>query len=183
MRDDIFDLPEFGGTVLRPDDPDYDEARKVFNGMIDRRPVIIARCSSVDDVVAVVNMARENDLPLSVYGGGHGVTGSAVVDAGVCLDLRGMREVTVDPAAKVAAVQGGATWGDVDAATQEHGLATTGGRVSTTGVGGLTLGSGSGWLERKFGFVCDNLLSAELVTADGRVVTASADENPDLFWA
>jgi FAD/FMN-containing dehydrogenase len=118
-----------------------------------------------------------------VYGGGHGVTGSAVVDAGVCLDLRGMRAVTVDPAARIAAVQGGATWGEVDAATQEHGLATTGGRVSTTGVGGLTLGSGSGWLERAFGFVCDNLVSAELVTADGRVVTASDAENPDLFWA
>ena len=123
-----------------------------------------------------------NDLPLSVYGGGHGVTGSAVVDAGVCLDLRGMRGVTVDAAAPTASVEGGATWGDVDAATQEHGLAVTGGRVSTTGVGGLTLGSGSGWLERKLGFVCDNLFSAQVVTADGDVVMASDDENPDLFW-
>jgi FAD/FMN-containing dehydrogenase len=177
-----FSLEGFSGTVLRPDDPDYDEARKVFNGMIDRRPAIIARCSSAEDVVSVVDLARENDLPLSVYGGGHGVTGSAVVDAGVCLDLRGMRGVTVDPAAQTASVEGGALWGDVDAATQEHGLAVTGGRVSTTGVGGLTLGSGSGWLERKLGFVCDNLLSAQVVTADGRIVTASPDENADLFW-
>jgi hypothetical protein len=182
MADDTFELTGFGGAVLRPGEGDYDEARKVFNGMIDRRPAVIARCSSVDDVVAVVDLARTNDLPLSIYGGGHGVTGSAVVDAGVCLDLRGMREVRVDPEGRTVSVQGGATWGDVDAATQEHGLAVTGGRVSTTGVGGLTLGSGSGWLERAFGFVCDNLLAAEVVTADGKVVTASADENPDLFW-
>ena len=177
-----FTLEGFGGTVFRPGDGDYEDARMVFNGMIDRHPAIIARCASVDDAVAVVDLARSNDLPLSVYGGGHGVTGSAVVDAGVCLDLRGMRGVTVDPAASTASVEGGALWGDVDAATQEHGLAVTGGRVSTTGVGGLTLGSGSGWLERKLGFVCDNLLSAQVVTADGDVVMASDDENPDLFW-
>ena len=177
-----FTLEGFSGTVFRPGDPDYEDARLVFNGMIDRHPAIIARCATVDDVVAVVDLARSNDLPLSVYGGGHGVTGSAVVDAGVCLDLRGMRGVTVDPAASTASVEGGAIWGDVDAATQEHGLAVTGGRVSTTGVGGLTLGSGSGWLERKLGFVCDNLLSAQVVTADGEVVMASDDENPDLFW-
>ena len=132
-----FTLEGFGGTVFRPGDGDYEDARMVFNGMIDRHPAIIARCASVDDVVAVVDLARSNDLPLSVYGGGHGVTGSAVVDAGVCLDLRGMRGVTVDPAASTASVEGGAIWGDVDAATQEHGLAVTGGRVSTTGVGGL----------------------------------------------
>ena len=177
-----FTLEGFGGTVFRPGDGDYEDARMVFNGMIDRHPAIIARCATVDDVVAVVDLARSNDLPLSVYGGGHGVTGSAVVDAGVCLDLRGMRGVTVDAAASTASVEGGAIWGDVDAATQEHGLAVTGGRVSTTGVGGLTLGSGSGWLERKLGFVCDNLLSAQVVTADGDVVIASDDENPDLFW-
>ncbi len=183
MTDDALALDGFGGTVLRPGEALYDEARQVFNGMIDRRPALIARCGSVDDVVAVVNLARTDDLPLSVYGGGHGVTGSAVVDAGICLDLRGMREVTVDPEARTASIGGGATWGEVDAATQAHGLAVTGGRVSTTGVGGLTLGSGSGRLERKFGFVCDNLLSAEVVTADGTVVTAAADEHPDLFWA
>lgn len=175
-------LDGFSGSVLHPGDGGYDEARSVFNGMIDRRPALIARCANVDDVVAVVNLARTNDLPLSIYGGGHGVTGSAVVDAGVCLDLRGMRAVTVDHAARTARVEGGATWGEVDAATQEHGLAVTGGRVSGTGVAGLALGSGSGWLERSFGFVCDNLLQAEVVTADGRVVVASEDENPDLFW-
>ena len=118
-----------------------------------------------------------------MYGGGHGVTGSAVTDGGICIDLRGIDGVSVDPAARTASVGGGARWGAVDAATQEHGLAVTGGRVSTTGVGGLTLGSGSGWLERSLGFTCDNLLSAEVVTADGRIVTASAEENPDLFWA
>lgn len=175
-------LDGFSGEVLHPDDDGYDDARAVFNGMVDRRPAVIARCADVDDVVAVVGAARQNDLPLSIYGGGHGVTGSAVVDAGVCLDLRGMRAVAVDPGARTARVQGGATWGEVDAATQEHGLAVTGGRVSGTGVAGLALGSGSGWLERSFGYVCDNLLSAEVVTADGRVVTASAEENPDLFW-
>jgi len=175
-------LDEFSGTTLSAGDAGYDEARAVFNGMIDRRPALIARCANVDDVAAVVNLARTNDLPLSIYGGGHGVTGSAVVDAGVCLDLRGMGAVTVDPAAQTARVEGGATWGTVDAATQEHGLAVTGGRVSATGVAGLALGSGSGWLERSFGFVCDNLLKAEVVTADGRVVVASAEENSDLFW-
>jgi len=175
-------LDGFSGTTLSAGDAGYDEARAVFNGMIDRRPALIARCANVDDVAAVVNLARTNDLPLSIYGGGHGVTGSAVVDAGVCLDLRGMGAVTVDPAAQTARVEGGATWGTVDAATQEHGLAVTGGRVSATGVAGLALGSGSGWLERSFGFVCDNLLKAEVVTADGRVVVASAEENSDLFW-
>lgn len=172
----------FSGVLLHPGDDGYDEARAVFNGMIDRRPAVIARCASVDDVIAVVNLAREHDLPLSVYGGGHGVTGSAVVDAGVCLDMRGMRRVDVDPDARTARVEGGATWGELDAATQAHGLAVTGGRVSSTGVAGLALGSGSGWLERKFGYVCDNLDAVELVTADGRAVLASAEENPDLFW-
>ena len=172
----------FAGTLIHPDGAGYDEARAVFNGMIDRRPAVIARCSSVDDVVAVVALARDNDLPLSVYGGGHGVTGSAVVDAGVCLDLRDLHAVTVDPGAKTVRIQGGATWGEVDAATQEHGLAVTGGRVSTTGVVGLALGSGSGWLERAFGLVCDNMLEATVVTADGRVVTASETSEPELFW-
>lgn len=177
-----FSLDGFSGAVLHPGEDGYDEARGVFNGMIDHRPALIARCTNANDVIAVVNLAREQDLPLSVYGGGHGVTGSAVVDAGVCLDMRGMRTVTVDPAERTARVEGGATWGEVDAATQEHGLAVTGGRVSTTGVAGLALGSGSGWLERSFGYVCDNLLSADVVNADGRVVVASQDENADLFW-
>jgi FAD/FMN-containing dehydrogenase len=177
-----FEVPGFGGQLIHPDDPSYDEARAVFNGMIDRRPVLIARCTSTADVVAAVNFARDEALPLSVYGGGHAVTGSAVIDAGVCVDLRGMQHIAVDPATKTAQVDGGCTWGQLDAATQEHGLAVTGGRVPSTGVAGLALGSGSGWLERKLGFTCDSLLEAEVVTADGRVVTASDTEHPKLFW-
>ena len=177
-----FELPGFAGQLLHSSDAGYDEARQVFNGMIDRRPAVIARCAGADDVVKAVNLARENNLPLSVYGGGHGVTGSAVVDAGICVDLRGMNRIDVDPEARTARAEGGLTWGELDAATQEHGLAVTGGRVSDTGIGGLTLGSGSGWLERKLGFVCDNLIAAEVVTADGRKVTASDDENAELFW-
>jgi FAD/FMN-containing dehydrogenase len=177
-----FDIPEFGGQLIQPDDSGYDEARAVFNGMIDRRPALIARCTSADDVAAAVLHARARDLPVSVYGGGHGVTGAAVVDAGVCVDLRGMKRIDVDPAARVVRAEGGVTWGEFDAATQAHGLAVTGGRMSTTGIGGLALGSGSGWLERKFGFVCDNLVKAEMVTADGRQVVASEAENPELFW-
>lgn len=177
-----FDLSGFKGPVLRPDDDGYDEARKVFNGMIDRRPAIIARCTDADDVVVLVNLARENHLPISIYGGGHGVTGSAVVDAGICADMRGMKGITVDAEARTVRAEAGLTWGEFDAATQEHGLAVTGGRVSDTGIAGLTLGSGSGWLERKLGFVCDNMTAAEVVTADGRKLTASEDENADLFW-
>ena len=173
---------DFMGTTLRPSDPGYDEARQVFNGMVDRRPELIMQCESTSDVVSALAVARTAGLTVSVYGGGHSVTGSAVVDGGLCLDMRGLDQVVVDPAARTARVGGGARWGAVDAATQEHGLAVTGGRVSTTGVAGLALGSGSGWLERCYGFTCDNLLSAEVVTADGRVVTASAEENPDLFW-
>ena len=174
---------DFRGEVLTAGDRGYDEARAVFNGSIDRRPARIMRCLDTADVVAAVRTARDLDLPLSVYGGGHGVTGAAVVEGGLCLDLRRIDWVVVDPVARTARVGGGATWGTVDAATQEHGLAVTGGRVSSTGVGGLTLGSGSGWLERAFGYTCDNLLAAEVVTADGMVVTASEDEHPDLFWA
>jgi FAD/FMN-containing dehydrogenase len=173
----------FQGTTLRASDAAYDEARQVFNGMIDRRPERILRCHSAEDVVAALAIARLEGLPVSVYGGGHGVTGSAVVDGGVCIDLRGINQVDVDPEAGTVRIGGGATWGAIDAATQEHGLAVTGGRMSTTGVGGLTLGSGSGWLERSLGFTCDNLISAQVVTADGRIVTASEQEHPDLFWA
>jgi FAD/FMN-containing dehydrogenase len=174
---------DFQGTTLRASDPGYDDARRVFNAMIDSRPERIMRCQATGDVVAALAIARAEGLPVSVYGGGHGVTGSAVIDGGLCLDLRGIDGVVVDPAAGTVRAGGGATWGAVDAATQEHGLAVTGGRVSATGVGGLTLGSGSGWLERALGFACDNLLSAEVVTADGRVVVASPEDNPDLFWA
>ena len=177
-----FELPGFGGDLFYPDDSGYDEARAVFNGMIDRRPLLIARCSSTDDVAAAVNLAREHGITLSVYGGGHGVTGAAVVDGGICVDLRGMKGIEVDPAAQTARVEGGATWGEFDAATAEHGLVTTGGRVPSTGIAGLALGSGSGWVERKYGFTCDNLIEAEVVTADGRTVVASETENADLFW-
>ena len=177
-----FDLPGFEGQVFHPEDGGYDEARKVFNGMIDRRPALIARCASADDVAVAVNLARDNDLPLSVYGGGHGVTGSAVVDAGICIDLRGLKGIEIDPEARTVRAEGGLTWGEFDAATQEHGLAVTGGRVTGTGIAGLALGSGSGWLERALGYTCDSLLAAEVVTADGRQVRASEDENPELFW-
>jgi FAD/FMN-containing dehydrogenase len=177
-----FELSGFGGQLIHPGDAEYDDARQVFNGMIDRKPALIARCRTANDVVAAVNLAREQHLPISVYGGGHGVTGAAVCDAGITVDLRGMKQIDVDADQRVARAGGGATWGEFDAATQEHGLAVTGGRVSTTGIAGLALGSGSGWLERKFGFVCDNLIAAEVVTADGRIVTASEDENAELFW-
>ncbi len=174
---------QFAGQRLHRDEPGYDEARHVFNGMIDRFPDRILRCSTTQDVVAAIREATSVGLPVSVYGGGHGVTGSAVVDGGACIDLRGLDSIEVDPESRELTVGGGARWGAVDAATQEHGLAVTGGRMSTTGVGGLSLGSGSGWLERQCGLTCDNLIEAEVVTADGRVVTASETENPDLFWA
>ena len=182
MSDFTAAIGSFSGELIELGSSEYDEARTVFNGMIDRRPAVIARCHSASDVVAAVKLARAEELPLSVYGSGHGVTGAAVVDDGVTIDLRGMKGITVDLATKTARVEAGCTWGEVDAATQEHALAVTGGRVSTTGVAGLTLGSGSGWLERSFGFVCDNLMAAEVVTADGREVRASVDENPELFW-
>jgi FAD/FMN-containing dehydrogenase len=182
VRTTEFELPGFGGELIHPGDAAYDEARTVFNAMIDRKPALIARCKSADDVAAAVNVAREEDIPLSVYGGGHGVTGAAVVDAGICIDLRGMKGIDVDPQARTVRAEAGLTWGEFDAATQEHGLAVTGGRVTTTGISGLALGSGSGWLQRKFGYTCDNLVEAEVVTADGRKVIASEDENPDLFW-
>jgi FAD/FMN-containing dehydrogenase len=176
-------IPEFSGQQLAPGDDGYDRARSVFNGMIDRSPSLIATCVSAADVAAAIAWARASDLPISVYGGGHSVQGSAVLDGGLCVDLRGLRDIVVDPDSATAQVGGGCTWGELDAATQVHGLAVTGGRVSTTGVGGLALGSGSGWLERRLGFTCDNLLEAQVVTADGQVVTASETEHPDLFWA
>ena len=182
MADTTLTLPGFTGTAMRPGDDGYDEARRVFNGLIDSKPAIIARCSSTDDVAAAVRFARANDLTVSVYGGGHGVTGSAVADGALCVDMRGMKTVDVDPDSRTVRAAGGLTWGELDAATQEHGLAVTGGRVPSTGIAGLALGSGSGWIERKCGFTCDSLLSAEVVTADGNVVTASETDNPELFW-
>jgi FAD/FMN-containing dehydrogenase len=178
-----FELPGFQGTLFHPDDAGYDDARKLFNGMIDRKPALIARCTTADDVVLAVNLAREKNLVVAVHGGGHGVTGAAMCDAGICIDLRGLKRIDVDTNARTARAEAGLTWGEFDAATQEHGLAVTGGRVTTTGIAGLALGSGSGWLERKLGLTCDNLFQAEVVTADGRKVVASETENPDLFWA
>jgi FAD/FMN-containing dehydrogenase len=175
-------LDGYSGTAMYPGDDGYDDARKVFNGMIDRHPAVIARCSSAAEVAEAIKAARVQGLTISVYGGGHGVTGSAVVDGGVCIDLRGMKGITIDAEQRTVRAEAGLNWGELDAATQEHGLAVTGGRASDTGVAGLALGSGSGWIERKHGFTCDNLIKAEIVTADGAVVTASAAENPDLFW-
>ncbi|MEU9126500.1 FAD-binding oxidoreductase [Kitasatospora sp. NPDC048540] len=171
------------GDVIGPGDSGYDEARAVFNGMVDRRPAVIAQCADPRDVASAVAFARSHGLELSVRGGGHGVTGAAVAEGGLVVDLRRMNSVQVDPQAGTARVGGGATMADLDRATQPYGLATTGGRASTTGVGGLTLGGGSGWLERRFGLMCDNLLSADLVTADSRRVRADEQQHPELFWA
>ncbi|MFG2468252.1 FAD-binding oxidoreductase [Streptomyces canus] len=174
---------DLAGDVFAPDDPGYDEARAVFNAMIDRRPAVIAQCVNEDDVVRAVRFSRELDLPVAVRGGGHSVAGMALNDGGLVVDLRHMRAVTIDPAAEAVRVAGGATMSDLDRACQPHGLATTGGRASTTGVGGFVLGGGSGWLDRWCGLAVDNLLGVELVTADGERVHASADDHPDLFWA
>jgi FAD/FMN-containing dehydrogenase len=171
------------GEVITPSDAGYDEACKVFNAMIDRRPHVVVRCTSTDDVIAAVNFARENELDIAVRGGGHSVPGFGTADDAVVVDLSGMTDVHVDPEAETARAQGGATWGMFNDATHAHGLATTGGIVSTTGVGGLTLGGGIGYLARGVGLSCDNLVSAEVVTADGRALVASETENEDLFWA
>ena len=171
------------GEVIGPSDQTYDEARKVFNAMIDRRPAFVVRCSGTADVIAAVNFARENELDIAVRGGGHSVPGFGTADDALVIDLSGMRDVQVDPEQRTARAQGGATWGIFNDATHAHGLATTGGVVSTTGVGGLSLGGGIGYLARGHGLSCDNLVSAEVVTADGRALTASEQENDDLFWA
>lgn len=170
------------GTLLRPGDDGYDASRRVWNGMIDRKPALIARCTGVADVIAAVNFAREQNLLLAVRGGGHNVAGSAVCDGGLMIDLSPMQGIRVDPARQTARAQAGVTWGTFDRETQAFGLATTGGQVSTTGIAGLTLGGGVGWLMRKYGLVVDNLLSVDLVTAEGQFLTASATEHGDLFW-
>jgi FAD/FMN-containing dehydrogenase len=171
------------GEIITAEDPGYDEARKVHNAMIDRRPRVIVRCARTDDVVAAVNLARENELDLAVRGGSHSVPGFGTADDAVVIDLSGMQAVEVDPETSTARAQGGATWRVFNDATHAHGLATTGGIISTTGIGGLTLGGGIGYLSRGFGLSCDNLSSAEVVTADGEVLTASERANEDLFWA
>ena len=171
------------GELVVPTDPEYDDARAVWNGMIDKHPALIARCTGVADVVTAVTFARENDLLVAIRGGGHNVAGTAICDDGLVIDLSEMTSVHVDPDQKTAWVQAGATWADVDHETQLFGLAAPGGVVSDTGVAGLTLGGGIGHLRREYGLSCDNLRAVELVTADGAVVTASDTENPDLFWA
>ncbi|WFB11280.1 FAD-binding oxidoreductase [Streptomyces sp. LX-29] len=173
----------FRGRLITADHPDYDTARAVWNGAVDRRPRLIARCGGTADVAAAVRFARDHDLEIAVRGGGHNVAGTAVCDDGIVISLAAMRAVGVDPADRTARVQGGALWGDVDHETQAHGLATTGGIVGHTGVAGLTLGGGIGFLMRAHGLTVDNLLAAEVVTADGSILRASADEHPDLFWA
>src|SRR4029450_8670891 len=171
------------GRLIEPGDKEYDEARKVYNAMIHKKPRLIARCNDVADVINSVNFARENALLVSIRGGGHNAGGLGVCDDGLVIDLSPMREIGVDPDAGPGGVQGGATWDEVDRATHEHGLAVPCGIISTTGVGGLTLGGGIGHLTRGYGLTIDNLLAAQVVLADGQVVTASADENADLFWA
>ena len=169
--------------LLRPHDPGYDDARRIHNGLIDKRPAVIARCRTTADVVAAVARARRDDLEISVRGGGHNVAGRAVTAGGLMIDLSPMKEVGVDPSTRTARAQPGLTWGEFNIATAAHGLATTGGIVSTTGISGLTLGGGFGWLQGKYGLSVDNLLAAEVVTADGDVLDASEDDNADLFWA
>ena len=186
IRDtDLLELrTAFRGQLIEPSHPEYDEARRIWNGMIDRRPALVAQCSGAADVIAAVNFASRNDLIVAVRGGGHSIPGHSACDGGLMIDLSRMRGVTVNPEHRTVRAQGGALWGDVDHETQAFGLATSGGVVSTTGIGGLTLGSGSqSWLIRKYGNAADNLLSADVVTAKGELVHASERENADLFWA
>lgn len=174
--------PVLNGGLIGPGHADYEDARRIHNGMIDRRPALIARCASTSDVIQTVRFARRHDMPVSVLGGGHGVSGFAVCDGGLMIDLSSINEVVVRPEEQLAEAGGGAKWGEFDSATQRAGLATTGGLDRTTGIGGLTLAGGYGFLMRKYGLSCDNLRSVELVTADGDVVMASEETNADLFW-
>jgi FAD/FMN-containing dehydrogenase len=171
------------GTLLRPDDDDYDTARVLWNGMIDKRPRLIAQVADVGDIVACVEFARTNDVPLAIRGGGHNIAGNGLCDDGLVIDMRQMQAIRVDARQQIAHAEAGLVWGAFDRATAAHGLATTGGIISTTGIAGLTLGGGVGWLNGLFGLSCDNLLEAEVVLSDGRIVTAGETENSDLFWA
>lgn len=173
----------FGGRLLRPADEGYEEARKVHNGLVDKRPALIARCRSVADVVDAVTLATRLGLEVAVRGGGHNVAGRSTIDGGIMIDLSEMKGVHVDPIGRTVRAQGGVSWGEVNRETQLHALAVTGGVVSTTGIGGLTLGGGIGWLMGKYGLALDNLRAVELVTANGKVLRASKQEEPDLFWA
>jgi len=177
------ELSGINGELIGPEDPGYDQARAVYNAMIDRRPALVARCADADAVARVIGFARAHDLPLAVRGGGHHGAGMGTVDGGVVADLSPLKDIQVDPAARTVRVGGGCVWGEVDRATNQHGLATPSGIVSTTGVGGIATGGGLGHLTRKCGLTIDNMLSADVVLADGRQVRASADENTDLFWA
>jgi hypothetical protein len=185
LTDEVVDSLRAGvrGPLLRSGDDGFQAARHVWNGMIDRSPALIARCAGAADVIRAIAFAREHGLPVAVRGGGHSAAGSGVCDDGLVIDLSGMKGIRVDPARRTVRAEAGLSWGEFDRETQAFGLATTGGVVSTTGIAGLTLGGGIGWLMREHGLTCDNLLSADVVTADGQLLTASADENPDLFWA
>src|SRR5580765_4152844 len=173
----------FEGEIVEPGDASYDETRAVFNGMFDRRPAVILRPADTAGVQAAINLARESGAPFAIRSGGHSVAGFSSVDDGIVLDLRGLKGIRIDPERRTVRVQAGVDWGELDRETQQFGLAVTGGRVTSTGVIGFTTGSGSGWLERKLGFACDSLLSADVVTADGEVVVATEHENSDLLWA
>jgi FAD/FMN-containing dehydrogenase len=172
-----------GGRVILPDDPEYGSARRVYNAAIDRRPALIVQCADAGDVIHCVNYAREQELPVAIRGGGHSAPGFGTCDGGMVIDLSRLRGVRVDAERRTAQVEGGCTWGDLDAATHTFGLATPGGVISTTGVGGLTTGGGFGYLSRRYGLACDNLLSADVVTADGQLRRTDAVHDPDLFWA
>lgn len=174
---------ELAGTLLRPGDAGYDEARRIHNGLIDKRPALIARCQSEADVARAIGFAREVGLEISIRGGGHNVAGRACTEGGLMIDLAEMRAVEVDPERRTARAQGGANWSELNAATAEHGLAVTGGAISTTGIAGLTLGGGLGWLMGLQGLAADNVMSVELVTADSKVLNVTAESEPDLFWA
>jgi FAD/FMN-containing dehydrogenase len=170
-------------VFYEPGEPEYADTCTLFNSIVEKRPRLVARCTTPADVVAVIGLARDLDLEIAVRAGGHSVTGASLCDDGVVIDVRGMRDVEIDTERRVVLAGAGLTWAELDRATQEHGLVTVGGRVSTTGIAGLTLGGGSGWLERRHGLTIDNVLAVEMVTADGRHVRASADEHPELFWA
>ena len=184
LDESLIDAFRYGlsGKLFRPGDDGYDSSRRIFNAMVDKHPALIVKCAGVADVRNAVNFARENKLILAVRGGGHNVAGNAVCDGGLVVDLSTMKGIRIDPVRRTARAEPGVTWGELDHETQALGLATTGGVVSTTGIGGLTLGGGFGWLASKHGLACDNLISADVVTADGSFLTSSLDENQDLFW-
>src|SRR4249919_933290 len=174
---------QISGSILGPADADYDSARAVYNGLVDRKPALIVRCRTTKDVVAALAFARREGLEVSIRGGGHNVAGRAVTDGGVMIDLAEMKGIAIDPDRSIATAEGGVIWAELNAASAEHGLAVTGGVISTTGIAGYTLGGGLGWLMAKHGLAADNLLAVELVTAEGDVLDVDATSHPDLFWA